>query len=134
MRLRASAEGISKKATSRYVSGRSPAWRKTKCMTESEFAEIGAEPNPGDAPFAQLAREKAEGLVYAGSAFVTLSDTARERFWTDIDKLAIRRPVVPRLRRENRKATWCGPEMKVRARHLKGGGEMLRHGTLIALL
>jgi bifunctional non-homologous end joining protein LigD len=134
MRLRASAEGISKKATSRYVSGRSPAWRKTKCMTESEFVVIGAEPNPGGAPFALLAREAAEWLVYAGSAFVTLSDTARERFWTDIDKLAIRRPVVPRLRGENRKATWCRPEMKVRARHLKGGGEMLRHGTLIALL
>ena len=45
------------------------AWLKTKCMTESEFVVVGMEANPGGAPFALLAREEENGLVYAGSAF-----------------------------------------------------------------
>ena len=91
---------------------------------------VGVEPNPGGAPFALLAREEPEGLAYAGSAFVTLDDASRDRFWTGIERLRIARPVVPQLRGGNRKATWVKPEMRVRARHLKGGGDMLRHGAL----
>ena len=130
-----SLEGIvSKRATSRYVSGKSTAWVKTKCMTEGEFWVVGAEPNPGGAPFALLAREEPEGLTYAGSAFVTLDAASRDRFWTGIERLRIARPVVPQLRGGNRKAAWVKPEMRVRARHLKGGGDMLRHGALTKLL
>jgi len=59
-------EGIvSKRAGSLYKSGRSSAWLKTKCMTESEFVVVGMEVNPGGAPFALLAREEEGGLVYA---------------------------------------------------------------------
>jgi ATP-dependent DNA ligase len=62
-------EGIvSKRSGSRYKSGRCSFWQKTKCMTEGEFVVVGLEPNPGGAPFALLAREAADGLVYAGSA------------------------------------------------------------------
>jgi bifunctional non-homologous end joining protein LigD len=44
-------EGIvSKKAASRYRSGRSTSWLKTKCMAESEFVVIGVERQPGQAP------------------------------------------------------------------------------------
>jgi DNA ligase D-like protein (predicted ligase) len=126
-------EGIvSKKASSRYVSGRSPAWRKTKCMTENDFVVIGAAPNPGGAPLALLAREDGDGLRYAGTAFVTLPGEERDCFWTGIERFATTRPAIPHLR--NSKTAWCKPRMRVRARHLKGGGEMLRHGSLKALI
>ena len=71
-----------------------------------EFWVVGAEPNPGGAPFALLPREKPEGLTYASSAFVTLDDASRDRFWTGIERLRIARPVVPQLRGGNRQAAW----------------------------
>jgi bifunctional non-homologous end joining protein LigD len=127
-------EGIvSKQATSRYRSGPSKAWLKTKCMTESEFTLVGMEANPGGPPYALLARETDEGLAYAGSAFVTLPQPERDRFWTRAEKLAVDRAVIPELRKGNRKATFTRPEMRVRARHLRGE-EMLRHASLTALL
>jgi hypothetical protein len=49
------------------------------------------EPNPGGAPFALLAREEEDGLVYAGSAFVTLSAAERDRFWTTTEELKVKR-------------------------------------------
>jgi len=127
-------EGIvSKRAGSLYKSGRSSAWLKTKCMTESEFVVVGMEANPGGAPFALLAREESEGLVYAGSAFVTLGAADRDRFWTTTAALKIPKAVVSELRKGKRKASFVRPELRVRARHLKGGG-MLRHASLTALL
>jgi DNA ligase D-like protein (predicted ligase) len=127
-------EGIvSKRVGSRYKSGRSALWQKTKCMTEGEFIVVGMEPNPGGAPFALLAREAAEGLVYAGSAFVTLPQHARDEFWTRTEAIKIPKAVVPELRNGNRKASFVRPELRVRARHLRGEG-MLRHATLTALL
>jgi ATP-dependent DNA ligase len=90
-------EGIvSKRAGSLYKSGRSSAWLKTKSMTESEFAVVGVEANPGGPPFALLARESEDGLVYAGSAFVTLGAADRERFWTTTEALKISKAVVSR--------------------------------------
>ena len=101
-------------------------------MTESEFVVVGMEANPGGAPFA-LAREEAEGVVYAGSAFVTLGAADRDRFWTTTEALRIPKAVVAELRKGKRKASFVRPELRVRARHLKGGG-MLRHASLTALL
>ena len=75
-------EGIvSKRADSRYKSGRSPAWRKTKCWESGNFVVIGTEPGNAGPPVALLAREGDHGLVYAGSAFVTLAEPGRELFW-----------------------------------------------------
>ena len=125
-------EGIvSKRASSRYKSGSSTAWLKTKCMTEGEFVVVGMEPNPGGPPFALLARETGKGLAYVGSAFVTLPQPARDRFWRETEKLKIPRPVLKEISR--RKASFVRPEMKVRVRHLRGD-EMLRHATLAAIL
>ena len=125
-------EGIvSKQAGSRYRSGRSTAWQKTKCMTEGEFVVVGMEPNPGGPPFALLAREEADALIYVGSAFVTLPQPARDAFWTRTAELAVEKPVVRGLR--SAKASFVRPELRVRARHLRGC-DMLRHATLTALL
>ena len=126
-------EGIvSKRAASRYQSGRSTAWLKTKCMTESEFVVVGMEPNPGGAPFALLAREEEGELIYAGSAFVTLPQPERDLFWTSAEALKMKRSAM-KLGAGGRKATFVKPEMRVRAKHMRAEG-MLRHASLTALL
>ena len=122
---------ISKRLGSRYKSGTSRDWLKTKAMVENEFVVVGAAPNPGGAPFALLAREDDDGLTYAGSAFVTLPQDARDRFWGRIDATKIAKPVVSGI--GSRKASYCRPEIRVRARHLRGE-EMLRHASLTKLI
>jgi DNA ligase D-like protein (predicted ligase) len=131
----AGVEGIvSKRVDSRYRSGRSDAWRKAKCETESEFVVIGAEPNRDGPPYALLARETDSGLVYAGSAFVTLSQAEKERFWPRSEAIKIRRPVPTEgLDTRKRKVSWFKPEMRVRARHMRGG-DMLRHARLTEVI
>lgn len=121
-------EGIvSKKASSRYRSGYQTSWLKTKCMTEAIYTVIGAERGQGTPSFALLAREVDGTLEYAGSAFVTLRDADRERFWHAVDRLTCPAPAVPMSK--GYAATWCRPEMRVCARHLKGG-DRLRHASL----
>lgn len=123
-------EGIvSKRRTSLYKSGYSPVWLKTKCMAEAEFVVIGIE--VGDAaPVALLAREDPEGLEYVGGAMVTLTDAERERFWRAAELHASTKPPIPIAKRG---ASWLQPNIRVRARHLKGAGK-LRHATLQKLL
>lgn len=75
-------EGIvSKKAHSRYRSGRSRSWLKVKCRAEEEFLVIGIEPARNGAAMALLAREAAGALEPAGAAAVTLGGKERERCW-----------------------------------------------------
>ena len=125
-------EGIvSKRATSRYRSGRSTSWLKTKCMAESEFVVIGVERQPGQVPFALLAREEDSRLAYAGSAFVTLGGADGELFWRRAADLASEEPALKEFR--TRTAQWLRPEMRVRARHLKGG-DKLRHATIAGVI
>src|SRR6185369_9222216 len=72
-------EGIvSKLASSKYRSGRSKTWLKTKCFTEGSFVIIGtARDRKTKAPLALLAQTSADGLRYAGSAFIALSGNDR---------------------------------------------------------
>jgi bifunctional non-homologous end joining protein LigD len=124
-------EGIvSKKASSRYRSGYQTSWLKTKCMTEGTYTVIGIERGQGAPSFALLAREVDGALEYAGSAFITLKDAERERFWRGVDRFACDAPPVPISKGYD--ATWCRPEMRVSARHLKGG-DKLRHASLSSL-
>jgi len=122
---------ISKRLGSGYTSGRTRDWLKTKCMIEGEFWVVGAAPNPGGPPFALLARESSGELVYAGSAFVTLNDSERDRFWRTIEKLKIAKPIVTGI--GTRKAGYCRPELKIRARHLRGEA-MFRHASLTKVI
>jgi bifunctional non-homologous end joining protein LigD len=124
-------EGIvSKRATSRYVSGRSKAWLKSKCMVESEFVVVGFERKRGEAPFALLARETDEGPRYAGSAFVTLPQPDRGEFWTRVEALAAEKSPIRSIRKN---AIFVRPALRVRAKHLRGEGG-LRHASLTAVL
>ena len=127
-------EGIvSKRASSLYRSGRSSLWQKCKCMIEGEFVVVGMEANPGGAPFALRARENGAELIYVGSAFVTLPQPARDQFWTRAEALKTPKAVLPELRGGKRKASFVKPDLRVRARHLRGEG-MLRHAALTGLL
>jgi bifunctional non-homologous end joining protein LigD len=73
-------EGIvSKRANSRYRSGRSDAWLKTKCFAESTFEVIGLEKTKEGAITALLADEENGFHRYAGRAFVSLGGLERDR-------------------------------------------------------
>jgi len=122
---------VSKRRSSAYRSGRSTAWLKTKCYEEGEFLVLGAEHEPGKPAFALLAREGAERLEYAGSAFLTLSGASRDRFWAEIERLA--RPTPALTIGTHKKARWARPELRVRVQHLKGG-DKLRHATVRELV
>jgi DNA ligase D-like protein (predicted ligase) len=118
-------EGIvSKKASSRYRSGRSRAWLKVKCWAEDEFVVTGVEPAKDGPAMAILARCNGEALTPAGAAAVTLAGAERERFWSAVEELRV-----------NGTAPLAHPthQMRVRARFLKGG-DKLRHATLRALI
>jgi bifunctional non-homologous end joining protein LigD len=124
-------EGIvSKKLRSTYRSGRQKLWLKTKCYDEAEFVVIGAEHEKGKPAFAFLARENADGLEYAGSAFITLAAEDRDRFWTMLEAGACSKPIIPMAKKS--KARWTEPRLRVRAEYLKGSA--LRHATLRELL
>jgi bifunctional non-homologous end joining protein LigD len=121
-------EGIvSKLASSRYRSGRSKTWLKTKCFTEGSFLIIGtARDRKTKAPLALLAQSNVGGLRYAGSAFIALSGTDRAELAVRLKKLE--HCPIPKLRFPD--ARWVKP-LKARVRHLSGSG-YLRHATVRA--
>ena len=100
-------------------------------MVESDFIVVGVEPNPGGPPFALLARETETGLVYAGSAFVTLPQAERDRFWIAATELTTSKPALKDIRK--RDVAFVKPTLHVKAKHLRGVG-MLRHASLSKLL
>src|SRR5215210_1707668 len=95
-------EGIvSKRASSRYRSGRSKAWLKTKCFTESVFVLIGTDRDRKTGALrALLARDDAQGLAYAGAAFIALPGEARHELASRLEALTTELPAIPRLRRK----------------------------------
>ncbi len=122
---------VSKKVRSTYQSGRQRTWLKTKCYDEGDFLVIGAEREPGKPPFGLLARETADGLEYAGSAFVSLGGDERDRFWETIEANKIAKPAIPMSRRKF--ASWTKPTLRVRAQHVRAPGK-LRHATIREIL
>jgi bifunctional non-homologous end joining protein LigD len=125
-------EGIvSKLASSKFRSGRSKTWLKTKCFTESSLLIIGtARDRKTKAPLALLARADGEGLAYAGSAFIALSGTERAELSARLVAGKLQQSPIPKLRFAD--AQWVKPHLKARVRHLSGSG-YLRHGTVRAV-
>lgn len=119
-------EGIvSKRRGSRYKSGDTDLWLKTKTFTEGEFEVIGADLSPTGVPVAILARRDEHGLHYVGDAFVTLKAADRGAFWAYVEANTIDTPAVPLKRR----GTWLNPGLVATVKHLRGEG-MLRHASL----
>ena len=124
---------MSKLATSRYRSGRSKTWLKTKCFTESELTLLGIDrDHKTGAQRALLAKSERGQLVYAGPAFIALRGEPREDFEARVAKLRHERPVFSWLR--NRDARWVKPVMTLKVKHLAFGSGLLRHATVKSLV
>jgi bifunctional non-homologous end joining protein LigD len=125
-------EGIvSKRAASRYVSGSSRNWLKTKCFAESDLILIGTEIGKDGKPVALLARHAEGKLAFAGGALIALPSVERDRLWNATEPLEVSRPAFRLPGRRN--ARWLKPDLVVRVRHLKASGKDLRHATVLAL-
>jgi bifunctional non-homologous end joining protein LigD len=122
-------EGIvSKHTMSRYQSGRSKTWLKTKCFTESTFVVVGTDHDPKTgAPRALLARNDSDGLIYAGMAFIALGGDERTSFFAELQRLTSSWASFKSSRSNDVK--WCDPKLTVEVRHL-AGSKFLRHATV----
>lgn len=123
-------EGIvSKRAESRYRSGPSKNWLKTKCYVQGEFDVIGIERTAKGESVALLASR--ENGSYAGAAFVTLKRVDRERFWRRVHSLQTE--AVPMASLRKKEAQWVRPGIVAQVKHLKGE-RGLRHASLTGIL
>jgi bifunctional non-homologous end joining protein LigD len=119
---------VSKLSSSRYRSGRTKTWLKTKCFTESAFVIIGTDRDrKTGAVRALLARTDDQGLIYAGPAFIALAGSERQDFRTRLEGSKVDRCPIPKLRISD--ARWVDPKLVVRVRHL-AGTKYLRHATV----
>jgi bifunctional non-homologous end joining protein LigD len=125
-------EGIvSKRVASRYCSGPSRSWLKTKNMVESEFILLGTERDSDGVPWALLASDRDGRLEFAGPAILNPPQALRGAWRERMAALAIAKPPLRGLRQGS--AQWLKPELRVRVRHLKAKG-VLRHATVKQLI
>lgn len=130
-------EGIvSKRADSRYRSGRTKNWLKIKCFQESTLTIVGYDRRPGSPASVLLAERDGDGLRYAGRSMVTLPKLQRERLWRALEKARTISPSIPIGTAKARRgdaggAMWVKPSVMAVVRHLKGE-VALRHATLIS--
>lgn len=124
-------EGIvSKRASSQYRSGPAKAWAKTKCTTEGEFVLIGSKLD-GKIPTLLLARETTAGLIFAGSAFLSMPAAMRDELRVICETIKVDRPAVEVRSRD---AWWFRPQLRIRVKHLRGEGGMLRHASALSII
>lgn len=117
-------EGIvSKRKGSRYFSGASRLWLKTKCWHTDTYEVVGVERDGNGVPYALLA--DADG--YRGTAFVSLPKSLRDVFWRRVEELGGAAPSVKVAGKKD--ATWLRPGLRATVRHLKGS-DKLRHATV----
>ncbi|RWO23387.1 MAG: ATP-dependent DNA ligase [Mesorhizobium sp.] len=120
-------EGIvSKRADSRYRSGPTSNWLKTKSWTVDEFELLGVEREPGKAAFALLA-EPGTGK-YLGTAFITLGRDMKERLLKRVREHA---GPPPEAMKKRPATQWVGPGVKLRVKHLRGDHSHIRHASLL---
>jgi bifunctional non-homologous end joining protein LigD len=102
-------EGIvSKRAASRYRSGPSGSWLKTKNMVESEFILIGTDRDANGIPWALLASDRDGPLKFVGPAILHPAQSQR-KFWSQqIAALAVADPPLKGLRRGSAQWLRCG--------------------------
>ena len=80
-------EGIvSKRADSRYVSGRAKTWLKVKSFTVGNYAVLGVERSSTGIPVALLAT-LGRNPAYVGNAMVTLPAAERKTFWSSVETM-----------------------------------------------
>jgi bifunctional non-homologous end joining protein LigD len=112
---------VSKRAASRYRSGRSRSWLKTKNM-ESEFILLGTERDSDGVPWALLASDRDGRLAFAGPAILNPPQALRAAWRKRMAELVIAKPPFRGLRQGS--AQWLRPERRVRVKHLKAKGTL----------
>jgi bifunctional non-homologous end joining protein LigD len=118
---------VSKRAASRYRSGPSRSWLKTKNMVESNFILLGIKRDSDGVPWALLASDRDGRLEYIGSAILNPPRQDRGKWSELMAAFAVAKSPVRGLRQGS--AQWFRPELRVRVRHLKAKGT-LRHATV----
>ena len=119
---------VSKLTTSRYRSGRSKTWLKSKCFTESDLVIIGTDRDRKTGALrALLAKADGHNLTYAGAAFIGLRGDAWETLTKRLQHLAVRRAPLRGLSMKD--AQWVEPRLRAKVRHL-AGAKYLRHATV----
>jgi len=122
---------VSKLATSRYRSGRSKTWLKSKCSTQSDLVIIGTDRDRKTGALrALLAKADGHNLTYAGAAFIGLRGDAWDALGERLKQLAIKYAPVRGLRMKD--AQWVEPKLTAKVRHL-AGAKYLRHAVVKAL-
>ncbi|TIW61792.1 MAG: ATP-dependent DNA ligase [Mesorhizobium sp.] len=117
-------EGIvSKRLGSKYRSGNTTAWLKTKSYTVSDLELLGVERERGKPAFALMGEPGTR--KYVGSAFITLNREMRERLWKRVLEHA--GPAPKGMKRQA--TTWVTPGLKGHVKHLRGE-DKLRHASL----
>ena len=121
-------EGIvSKLADSRYASGPTRAWVKTKCFTIETFDVVGVKLADNGVPYAIMANAAGEDV---GEAIVTLTRLERDAFWRVVDMLETPRARLAPFLKRRHKAKWIKAGLSARVRHMRGE-EKLRHATVV---
>jgi ATP-dependent DNA ligase len=117
-------EGIvSKRRDSKYRSGRSTAWLKSKAYAIDEYDLIGVEKEPGKPAFALMA-ERGTGR-YVGAASINANRAIRDRLWERVQASL----GTPLKGMKKPAAVWVKPGLIGRVKHLRGEEE-LRHASL----
>ncbi|RWH71157.1 MAG: ATP-dependent DNA ligase [Mesorhizobium sp.] len=120
-------EGIvSKRPDSKYRSGPTSNWLKTKSFTVDEFELLGVEREPGRAAFALLGQPGTG--KYVGSAFITLGRDMKERLLKRVREHA---GPPPEGMKQRPATQWVGPGVKLRIKHLRGDHSHIRHASLL---
>ena len=123
-------EGIvSKLADSRYTSGPTRSWLKTKCFMIDTFEIIGVKIADNGMPYALMANAAGED---AGEALVTLPNKERDAFWRCVEMLETPRARLAPFLKRRHKATWLKAGLSARVKHLRGE-EHLRHATIVSI-
>ena len=126
----AGCEGIvSKRANSRYVSGRAKTWFKIKSFMTADYAVLGVERSKTGIPIALLAT--LGDKTYVGDAMIALAAEERAEFWAAVGRLGTPQSRLAGLGKR-KGATWIKGGLVDRVRNLRGEA-MLRHATLQTL-
>ncbi|MER9183616.1 ATP-dependent DNA ligase [Mesorhizobium sp. M0767] len=117
---------VSKRADSKYRSGPTSNWLKTKSWTIDEFELLGVEREPGKAAFALLA-DPGTGK-YLGTAFITLGRDMKDRLLKRVREHA---GPPPEAMKKRTATQWVKPGVKLRVKHLRGDHSHIRHASLL---
>ncbi|AMS41138.1 ATP-dependent DNA ligase [Aminobacter aminovorans] len=119
---------VSKRRASRYKSGDSRDWLKTKTYAFKEFVVVGYERKRGAAPSLLLA----DGMKYMGRAIPAVSAAQRDELWRALEFLHTDKFSV-QMGAGNKEAVPVVPLLRVIAKHLRGEAK-LRHATVTEIL